>query len=148
MTFGLIGVVLSFIILVYIIASVSNVPTYTTQKEQSMAYTPLFVFDFSLYITYFLFFVSIIITLVMAVMTMSHSKSSKTSLMTFGGIAILIIVCILVGSSGYSSLQLDKMEISAMTAKWVDGGLIATYIIFFGSIFALVGSEVYSSLKK
>jgi hypothetical protein len=84
----------------------------------------------------------------MAAMTMSHSKSSKASLITFGGTAVLLIICILIGSNGYSSLQLDKMKISGTTVKWIDGSLIATYIIFFGSIIALVGSEVYSSIKK
>jgi hypothetical protein len=147
-TFGLIGVVLSFKILVYMVVAVSNVPSYATLKEQSMAYMPLFAFDFSLYITYFLFFASILVTAVMAAMTMSHSKSSKASLITFGGTAVLLIICILIGSNGYSSLQLDKMKISGTTVKWIDGSLIATYIIFFGSIIALVGSEVYSSIKK
>lgn len=128
--------VLCVLSLITIIAGLGSTPL--TNKEM---YT-LSAFDFSLYISYFLFIIAVIVALVFPTIYFAQNiKDSKKLLILIPILLGIFLVCYLIGSSEIDPSLLkaaNKMGVDGGTMKLLDTLLYVAYFLFFLSLAAIV----------
>jgi hypothetical protein len=146
----LIGTALSVITILLAIFGVGGIDKGLSEEATKEAMYQGTFFDFGLYASYFLVIASILVTLGFVVYSMINNfEAVKKSLFIAVGVAVLFIVCwLILGKNGYSAEQLAEMGITEGISKLISGMLITSYFLTFASIIALIGAEVYSSMKK
>lgn len=133
------SIVLSLIAFFIMANGMSGVPSDATPADSYGATC----FDFGLYLTYFLLIVAVLAALVMLLI-----KSPKQFAIMAGVFVVLLLFVYLLGGNNYDAGQLMKMNISEGISSSIDGSLKFFYILFFASLAAVVGMEVYRMVKK
>lgn len=101
--------------------------------------------DVVLYLTYFLFCVSILLVLGFAGwFLVKNFKKSKTTVYGFLGLILLFVIAYLISSAE----AYEKFQIGEGLSKLIGGSIITLYFMFFGTILAVVYTEVSKMLDK
>ncbi len=96
-----------------------------------------------IYTMYCFFFVSVILAFVLAGIGMiTNPKGIKSSLMGLGGAAVLFGISYLLSDN--EVLKIYSSGTTPSDSKLIGMGLIAMYLLFFGSI----GTVVYAAISK
>lgn len=77
----------------------------------------------------------------------TNPQNVKLLLISLGLGAVIIIISYLISGNKFTALQLEQYGITANLSRWVETGLIATYIMFALSILTLVYSAIYKVFK-
>ncbi|RLD81143.1 MAG: hypothetical protein DRJ15_05235 [Bacteroidetes bacterium] len=101
--------------------------------------------DLLIYWGYFLVILTAVITILFPIAHMIMNP--KNSIKIFIGIGVMVVIAIIaysLATVGLSDLQLEKLGVSAGTAKYVGTGLIFTYILATLAVLSIV----YASISK
>lgn len=77
----------------------------------------------------------------------TNPKNIKVMLISLGVGAVVLVVSYMLAGNDYTPLQLEQMEITEQTSKFVGMGLIATFIMFGLAILAFLYSAVSKVIK-
>jgi hypothetical protein len=137
-------------IVLYILAGISIIlagvfffgPTATVSGVEDV---PL-RFDINLAWAVVLFVLTVLITLFFSIeYLITHPKSLKGAAISLVSGIVLIGVAYLLASG--APIEGAKEPVSTKLSKWVDVGLIVTYILGGVAILAMLVSEIYRALK-
>jgi hypothetical protein len=101
--------------------------------------------DLLIYWGYFLVILTAVITILFPIAFMIMNP--RNSIKIFIGIGVMVVIAIIaysLATVGLSDLQLEKLGVSAGTAKYVGTGLIFTYILATLAVLSIV----YASISK
>ncbi len=101
--------------------------------------------DLLIYWGYFLVILTAVITILFPIAFMILNP--RNSINIFIGIGVMVVIAIIaysLASVGLTDLQLEKLGVSAGTAKYVGTGLIFTYILATLAVLSIV----YASISK
>lgn len=103
-------------------------------------------FDINLVWAVVLFVLTVLVTLFFSIeYLITHPKSLKGAAISLGAGVVLLVIAYLFASD--APLANAKEVVSSTVLKWVDVGLIVTYILGGVAILAMLVSEVYRALK-
>jgi len=77
----------------------------------------------------------------------TNPKNIKVMLISLGVGAVVLVISYMLAGNDYTPLQLEQMEITEQTSKFVGMGLIATFIMFGLAILAFLYSAVSKVIK-
>jgi len=77
----------------------------------------------------------------------TNPKNIKVMFISLGVGAVVVIIAYFLAGNDYTPLQLEQMEITEQTSKFVGMGLIATFIMFGLAILAFLYSAVSKAIK-
>lgn len=77
----------------------------------------------------------------------TNPKNLKGMLISLLVGAVVLVISYVLAGNEYTSLQLENMEITVQTSKFVGMGLNATFILFGLAILALLYSAVSKAIK-
>ena len=107
-------------------------------------------FEFALFSNYTLMFLSVIIALVFAVVQLVRNPK-RSAMPMLGALAVILLYVILYSTSAGEVrpeyLRIDP-KMPPSTVQIVDASLYVTYIFTFGSIIAMVGIGIYTSVRN
>lgn len=101
--------------------------------------------DLLIYWGYFLVILTAVITILFPIAFMIMNP--RNSIKIFIGIGAMVVIAIIaysLATAGLSDIQLEKLGVSAETAKYVGTGLIFTYILATLAVLSIV----YASISK
>lgn len=94
---------------------------------------------------YILVAIAAVVTIVFSFIgVFSSTKGLKNALISIGAVVVLFVISYSLGSG--DALP-DMEDVSAATFKWVDTGLIATYILAIVAFVGIIASEVMRAFK-
>ncbi|HNQ12697.1 MAG TPA: hypothetical protein PKH65_00490 [Bacteroidia bacterium] len=100
-----------------------------------------------LWITYILLIGALVLAVVMSLMNIvKNPKKGKNSLIGIGAMLVLWLVCLMFSSSDVAEKY--QAIVSPGQSKWIGAGLIATYLIFIGSLGLVLFTEVKRAFSK
>lgn len=101
--------------------------------------------DAILYWLYFMIILILIATVSAIVWGLTRDPKKSVKSLIFVGIAIVIaIIAYAISSNEFSPQQLEKMNATAFTSKWVGAGLYLLYLL----IIVALGSFVYTFVSR
>jgi hypothetical protein len=77
----------------------------------------------------------------------TNPKNIKMMLISLGVGAVVLVVSYMIAGNDYTALQLEQMNISEQTSKFVGMGLNATFIMFGLAILAFLYSAISKVIK-
>lgn len=102
---------------------------------------------FSLYAVYAIMVLAFICLVGFAIWTIvANFKDSKETLVGVGVLVLVLIIGYVLSSSTSSAIE-QKFAVSSGMSKLIGGGLLATYILMFGTILAAVWASISSRFK-
>lgn len=103
-------------------------------------------FDINLLWAVVLFVLTVLITIFFSIeYLITHPKSLKGAAISLVSGIVLLVIAYLFASG--DPVVGAKEPVSSSLSKWVDVGLIVTYILGGVAIFAMIASEIYRALK-
>ncbi|MBU2649775.1 MAG: hypothetical protein KKA81_02470 [Bacteroidetes bacterium] len=101
--------------------------------------------DLLIYWGYILVIITAVITIIFPlVYLLLNLKSSVKFLLILALLVVLGIVSYAFSGNEFTALQLEKMEVTADTSRWVGAGLIFTYILAGLTVISIV----YASISR
>jgi len=101
--------------------------------------------DLLIYWGYILVIITAVITIIFPlVYLLLNLKTSVKFLLILALLVVLGIISYAISGNEFTSLQLEKMEITADTSRWVGAGLIFTYILAGLTVISIV----YASISR
>lgn len=103
--------------------------------------------NIGIYITYLLMGLAIIGAVVFPIVQMAGDiKKAKGALIGIGALLVVFFISYSL-STAETGLFFQNKGISPTFAKVIGGGLISTYIVFFGAVISIVISEITKWIK-
>ena len=104
--------------------------------------------DISFYLVYvMIFLVALIIIGFTIAQIVSTRQSLIRTLILLGVAVVIILIAFLIAPSELSEVA-QRVGVSTGVYKWAGTLMNITYIMFFGFIVALIGSLIYTKIKK
>ncbi len=104
--------------------------------------------DIAFYITYFMVFLIAIALIGFTIMQIASDKNRiKSTLILLGIVAVVTIIAYFTASSNLSEVAIRVGTTTGMY-KWSGTLLNIAYIMFIGVFAALIGSVIYTKIKK
>ena len=106
--------------------------------------------NIGMYVTYALFVVALAALVFFAVTQfIDNIRRSKTTLYAFIALIVVYLVAYLCSSpTDVGAAFLEKTGTTLSASKFIGSGMLMFYILFFGTIVALLGAEVAKLFKK
>ncbi|MDR2907606.1 MAG: hypothetical protein LBU91_06430 [Bacteroidales bacterium] len=106
--------------------------------------------DVGMYLTYALLGASLLAFVFFAIwQVIQNPQRSKVALYGIVGCVVVFGIAMLLSSgTDLPDIVLEKTSTSHATSRWIGAGLITTYILFFGTMIALLTVEVMKPFKK
>ena len=103
--------------------------------------------------TYLIMALAVLLTLGYSIIslikkTKNNPKSAIKTLGMFGAVVLVWLISYLLASSSMPEYYIEKHSLTLGTIKWVDVGLIATYLLFFIVFGTLIAGNIRNSLLK
>lgn len=101
--------------------------------------------DILIYWGYFLVIFTAVITILFPIVAMiMNPKNSIKIFIALGLMVIIAIIAYSLSQVGFTDLQLEKLEVTADTSKYVGAGLIFTYILAGLAVLTII----YASISR
>lgn len=106
--------------------------------------------NIGMYVTYALFFVALAALLFFAVTQfIDNIRRSKTTLYAFIALIVVYAISYLCSSpTDVGEAFLEKTETTMAASKLIGSGMLMFYILFFGTVVTLLGTEIAKIFKK
>jgi hypothetical protein len=104
--------------------------------------------DLLIYWGYFLVIFTAVITILFPLVHLITSP--RSSIKIFIGIGVMVVLAIVaysLSTVGMTDLQLEKLEVTAATAKYVGAGLIFTYILAALAVLSIIYAGISKIIK-
>ncbi|MBO4581700.1 MAG: hypothetical protein J5701_05360 [Bacteroidales bacterium] len=104
--------------------------------------------NIAFYITYFMLFIIAIALIGFTIVQIASDKNRiKSTLILLGIVAVITVIAYFTASGELSDVAI-RLNTTTGMYKWAGTLLNIAYIMFFGVFAALIGSVVYTKIKK